>query len=850
MHVRRGAGSGARRLRLGLLVAAVLGCAAAPSESRAGLRPCPGDCAGIGAVAPENVRHSIEIALGTAAVESCTAADRNRDGAVTVDELIATLRALANGCFGPPSLRASEPEHNAGDFPRTGWLLLDVADGTALDDIGGFALGCAGEERALVVTALQSRRIVVNPMGELPADSECALVLEGPDGAERLAFRTAGEGEPVVALYDREDPGLTSPYPDDILLVPDPETRTGLRHAMSAPVAGVDVEFVFNALLNEANELDGFSPIAHMVIELSDAVDPDTLPRTPRESLDPLATMALFALEEGRPARRVPFRLDVRNDVTSMGRRSRSLVLFPSVPLDSQGRYGLVLTRRALAHPRRPLAPSAAFARVLGEPEEGEAEVVARARALTREVLEPLAEIEVPILPWDVALATSIHVRSTDDIPRDMLAIREQILAEPPPGYVIDSVVLDAPPNDNAVIVRGRWQAPDFRQGPNLARDENGLPVRTGSRLVPFVLTLPLAAQFEKVPVVIHQHGNPGSMEEVVSNARRFLTAGGFAAIGFTDILNREVAPTGSNDARITNQVVNVLNNLLMNSRLPDHWVETRAEQVAFVRFVQSLGDLDVVPPALFADGRPDLDVDAPLLYHGISEGANNGQGLLPYAPEIRAAALVVGGARLTETLIHQQSAAFLNQLPLFFPTIAPAQIWSGFALFQAIFDVQDNHSHLPFLYRQPLDLGGDGRRASVLVLEGLGDTLVPNHATRSLAYSLGPVPHVLPVQQDTVVLEPLAAPLVANIDAVTTAGFYQYVPADFPGLDATPSCDAVAQTEGHYCPQVATESIAQRLHFLQSALGGEAPVIIDPLAEEEVESLRLPPPRADDLAG
>jgi hypothetical protein len=291
-----------------------------------------------------------------------------------------------------------------------------------------------------------------------------------------------------------------------------------------------------------------------------------------------------------------------------------------------------------------------------------------------------------------------------------------------------------------------------------------------------------------------------------------------------------------------------VLNNLLRNSRLPDHWVQTRAEQVAFLRFVQQLEDLDVLPFIFVPDGVPDLDLAAPLSYHGISEGANNGQGLLAYAPELRAAALVVGGARLTETLIHQQAAAFLNQLPLYVPNIHPAEIWVGFALFQAIFDVQDNHSHLPFVYRRPLDLGGSGRRASVLVIEGLDDTLVPNHATESLAYSLGPLPHVEPVQRGTAILEAVTAPVVANIDAETTAGFYQYVPVGVSGIDPTPSCALVGQTEGHFCPQVASESIVQRAEFLLSAVFEEVPVIIDPLVE--LGGVAWVPPLADEVAG
>jgi hypothetical protein len=73
------------------------------------------------------------------------------------------------------------------------------------------------------------------------------------------------------------------------------------------------------------------------------------------------------------------------------------------------------------------------------------------------------------------------------------------------------------------------------------------------------------------------------------------------------------------------------------------------------------------------------------------------------------------------------------------------------------------------------------------------------------------------------------------NIDAQTTAAFYQYVPKGVEGADPTPGCDNSALVEssaqeGHYCAQSAEESLRQRVHFFETALGEDAPEIIDPL--------------------
>ncbi|HKE12801.1 MAG TPA: hypothetical protein VKE73_14625, partial [Myxococcota bacterium] len=340
------------------------------------------------------------------------------------------------------------------------------------------------------------------------------------------------------------------------------------------------------------------------------------------------------------------------------------------------------------------------------------------------------------------------------------------------------------------------------------------------------------------VPVVMYQHGNPGSQDEVVASARSYLSAAGFAAIGFTDVLNREVAPSGTSEERVLTQLGFTVEGLLANHKVPEAWAETHAEQIAFVKFIQSLGSLDVAGATgpngqPNADGVPDLDLSQPLGYLGVSEGANFGPGLLPYVPEIKAAVLIAGGARLVEATIHQQAALVLQTLPsLLAPRATPTDLWVGLSIFQTLFDVQDSHNHAEFMYRHPLNIAGSTRKASVLLVEGLHDSLVPNHATESLARALGPIPQLEPVARPVALLSPTAAPIQGNIDAQTTSGLVQYVPTGVPGVPATPGCallSGMSQGEGHYCAQSAAESIQLRVGFLESALAG-LPKIMSPL--------------------
>ncbi len=740
-----------------------------------------------------------------------------------------------------PPLLASDPAPGASRVPRTAWLRLDFAAPPAPAVPSGLQLGCVQDgrrvERAALVRFLAPATLVVAPLEDLPPSARCGLEWQGPTGRQSLPFETAAAGTAVPVRYDRGDPTAVTPLPDDFWLVDDVSTPTGVRLAIPPPAGPPDRTELFEALLAGTRRLDGWSPLGPLVVELAEAPDPTTLPRTAAESLDPLATVGLFDLAPGAAlGSRVPFQLQVRNDVTPSGRSSHSLLILPAVPLAPGGRYGLVVTRRALASPERPLGPSEFFARALAAPEAGEPAEVSRVRTLAQDVLDTIESHAVlPISRRDVALALRVSVRSTDALPGDLLAIRSQVAAAPPPAFRVGEVTAEPAASPVLAIVRGSWDAPDWRDGANLARDAAGAPRSTRSRPVSFTLAVPRALATLPMPLVLYQHGDPGSAEaEVPGAARRGLAAAGFAVIGFTDVLNREIAPVGSDQQRIESQLSAVFGALLANHRLPDYWVETHAEQLAFLR---GLSGLDVLPLVQGPNGlasQPDgvPDFATPLAFLGVSEGANGAPALLPYAPEIGSAVLVAGGARLAEVLLHQQPDALLQQLASLHPDLSPGDVWAGVSIFQQLFDAQDGHNHARFLYRDPLAADASRRPASVLLIEGIDDSLVPNAATESLAWALGPIPLVGPVLRPVPFLGSVPAPLRANLGPDTTAGLVQYAPTGLQGIPPTAGCAAltpVSGSEGHYCAQRAVESLRQQVTFLRSALGGAAPVIVDP---------------------
>jgi len=345
------------------------------------------------------------------------------------------------------------------------------------------------------------------------------------------------------------------------------------------------------------------------------------------------------------------------------------------------------------------------------------------------------------------------------------------------------------------------------------------------------------------VPVVMYQHGNPGSAEEeVLPQARQALARAGFAVIGFTDALNREVSPPGKSESeRAYDQVFWIMGYLLLSKRIPEFFVQTNAEQLAFLRAIEAIA---AIPR--FRVGAPGgsegetlfgIDLSQPLTYVGVSEGANHAPAFLAFAPEVRAAALVGGGRRFAEVLIHQRPEAVFGPLAgLGFTELRPTDIWVMLALFQMVFDRQDAHNFAAYLYREPFEVAGTTRRASILLTEGLDDFAVPNHVTEALAWALGPIPQLAPAPRRVPTLEVAKSPVVGNIDAGTTAAFHQFVPQGLADIAPTPGCASPplsrqSANEGHYCVQNAAEALLQRLVFLQTALTDEAPLIMNPLA-------------------
>jgi hypothetical protein len=732
-----------------------------------------------------------------------------------------------------PPLAASTPAGGAADVSGSEWIQLGFAAEPADEAAQAIALSCEGSRRRAVVTAL-AERVVVNPAASLPASADCTVGWVGAGGrAARLAFRTQAPLAAATVRYDRAVTAKNNPLPDDYFTGPDDSTPTGLRVQIPVPTVDAGTRVIAASTLPAANRLDGFSPHGPIVLEVSEPADPDDLPVRPEDSLDPLAPLALIELTPGSPrqGQRVPFTSQQRSDRIANGPLEHTLFVFPAVQLERGGRYGLVATRRLRAASGAGFELGAYLDAALGEPEPGEHGGLAKLRPLVREVAAAAADLPVPILADDLAFALRFTVGSLEGVFDVPLAMREQLAALPPPTVRITRVGSAFGPF--AAIVEGTFESPwwldDFEI---LARDEEGKPRFDSTFEIPFVLALPRSATTTPAPLVFFQHGTPGTASGVTTVADQGLAQAGFAVVGFTDTLNRTYGPDSNA------QLQGIYLALIRTQEMPGYWIQALGEQLAFLRALEQLGSLDALPVGA-PDGVGELDLDAPLAYFGQSAGATAGAMLLPYAPEIRAAQLMVGGGRLAESLVHQaprEGGSIITLVGDTFPRLRPSELWAGFHSFQMIFDFQEAQTHAARLYRDPIEVAGTTRKASILWTEGLNDSFIPPTSRRAAAHAIG-LPLLEPVRENVAILDIEATPVSANVDADTTGGVFQYVPDGVTGIPPTPGCEFFG-TDGHFCAQLAPASWLQRVQFFQSALGAGAPVISNPFVDTDEDGL------------
>ena len=103
---------------------------AAPPAS-AGISSCPGDCNGDQIVTVDELVRGVNIALDQQTIDSCPAFDRNSDGQVTIEELLAAVSAAIGTCPAAPTPTATGTTGEATSTPEATVTGTVVATSTA-----------------------------------------------------------------------------------------------------------------------------------------------------------------------------------------------------------------------------------------------------------------------------------------------------------------------------------------------------------------------------------------------------------------------------------------------------------------------------------------------------------------------------------------------------------------------------------------------------------------------------------------------------------------------------------------------------------------------------------------------
>jgi hypothetical protein len=299
--------------------------------------------------------------------------------------------------------------------------------------------------------------------------------------------------------------------------------------------------------------------------------------------------------------------------------------------------------------------------------------------------------------------------------------------------------------------------------------------------LIPYRFLLPKNAA--RAPVILLQHGLGGRKEQTMhcSFANEFAKHG-FAAIAIDAVWHGE---RGEGDEKAT-----LVENMRMFFGL---WGDGDEYQIQFrfardalrqttldhhevMRLVREMaqslditGEIEGVP-----DGIPDVSAD--VFYYGASMGGIIGSMTFAVAGDLQGASLNVPGGRL-------HNIALESDLNVFDLLLAPAlsggelphgEIRRLLVFYQTIVERAEPLNYAPHWWQSPLP----GREArSVIIQETVGDSTLPNVATRELSLA-GGLPLLTPAIDPPPGMPTVAVPkggLVENLAAGVAGGMAQF---------------------------------------------------------------------------
>ncbi len=574
-------------------------------------------------------------------------------------------------------------------------------------------------------------------------------------------------------------------FPDGMLTRDDPTSPTGQRLEVTVETAPWldNTADLLRGSVESLNQLSGFGTMGGVLLRFEQPVN--TVPSGAEASTTDPGWQWLDLGHD--PPVRVPFESVIFED-------GLTVVLWPLRPLALATPHAIVVTTDALADDGDCIAPAPTTRDLLyGEPDN---ERVARFAPVYRDALD-----QIGLAPDQVSV---LSVYTTHD---DLGAVRRTA-----------ELVHDAPVEwtgfggctARAVLLLCAATTPVLDYPKALGVVDDTVTPREGT--IPVTYWVPRDAT-GPLPVIVYGHGLNSRRTEGYEIAQRVAQDGvivvAMEAVEHGD--HPQIDPSEGGEDALRFLGVDLVGLQLDAPRIRGNFNQTNIDRLRLIRLLRTHPDLD-------GDGVDDIDPER-VTYIGASLGALCGVGLLALSPDLDAAVLTIGGARLmsivTETDMLRDFEALIAAL------VGSQEVFDRLMpVAQHVVDAADPGTWAAHVLRDRFD----GRTPpNLLVAVGTDDDVVPPAAGRALARALD-LPHVRPVAMPVELIDVVDAPLSGNLaDGTRTAGYFQ-----FDRVTRGGQVRPARHTDTAKCD----ESALQIRRFLQPWGDGEVPVIIDPYPE------------------
>jgi pimeloyl-ACP methyl ester carboxylesterase len=638
---------------------------------------------------------------------------------------------------------------------------------------------------------------------------------------------TVGPPSGPHPLYGPGPSTALIPYPSNRYAKADTTTATGLRVSIDATTTAdptistssdAGVEQLANAVAT-INESDGFSTVGGVFATFTDDLDPSSFTLTPDQYTQPGTPMALVDVDDSSPEKGtarglVPRYVSSTNDPDATV-ADFLLVAEPSTPLRPKTKYAYVITDAVRTATGTHLVPSPdTFSLVTGTAEGAYGDSVRAAL--------PIVQTATGIDPSHVTLAT---VFTTETVHDTLVAVAQDRRAAPRPMQSDTLVVneMGAGAGDNRVRFAGHFPAPDFRAPKPDSKwhiGSDGKPSLQSTASLEFFLAFSDRTFSGPRPVAIFQHGLGSDKDSTWGTADR-LKALNVAVIGIDAPEHGSRAtppyPPGQTDlVKATSAFFGLdLNKGSFDLGIArDNFRQMACDQLDMLRFIQTLGTLDVLPLDA-PDGKPDIDPTR-IIYLGHSFGSVMAATFESLAPEVSGSVWNVGGAGFA--LLFEDSPLF----GILTKGLTPAGTTKGqlarfFAMIQGVVDPGDAVNYAHYVTTEGLPGVPAWKPKDVLLEEVIGDNIVPNSSAERLARAAG-LAQVQPVVKAIGGLDAVAAPASGNLPSGATGGVFQFdhadgMPVNHGGLIFT------------------NDAINQYTKFFAASLAGGHGTVVNPFA-------------------